>query len=73
MLKEIHEQGLVLAETFRGRINIEEKKVSLGDVSLSSEDVKGMDRIVLAAEQDHTENATQKFKKYIQIYFCIQL
>ncbi|MCB0354076.1 MAG: glutamine--fructose-6-phosphate transaminase (isomerizing), partial [Bdellovibrionales bacterium] len=49
MLKEIHEQSLVLAETFRGRINFEKGGVSFGDVALSPERVRSLKRVVLAA------------------------
>ncbi len=49
MLKEIHEQPMVIGETFRGRLNIEEARIHLGDVSLTQDDIQRIDRIVLAA------------------------
>lgn len=38
MLKEIHEQPQVVAETFRGRIDFKHGKVHLDEVSLTDED-----------------------------------
>ncbi len=49
MLKEIHEQPLVIGETFRGRLNLEENSIFLEDLDLSEERVKNLDRIVLVA------------------------
>ncbi len=49
MLKEIHEQALVLAETFRGRLNIQDKSVFLEGMNLTDEEVSQIDRVVFVA------------------------
>jgi len=49
MLKEIHEQTLVLGESFRGRVNIEDNSVSFGDVKLTDQQLRNLKRIVLSA------------------------
>jgi len=49
MLKEIHEQTLVLGESFRGRVNIEDHSVSFGDVKLTDQQLRNLKRIVLSA------------------------
>jgi len=49
MLKEIHEQSLVLGESFRGRVNIEDHSVSFGDVKLTDQQIRNLKRIVLSA------------------------
>ena len=49
MMKEIHEQVVVAAETFRGRMNMEEAQVRLPELESFAETVKNIDRIVLIA------------------------
>lgn len=49
MLKEIFEQPVVLGETFRGRLLIDESSVRIADFPLSDEQAKGLTRVVLSA------------------------
>jgi len=49
MLKEIHEQPRAVADTFRGRISLNEGEVSLEDVRLKPGQVKQIKRIHLVA------------------------
>ena len=49
MLKEIYEQPQVLVETLRGRLNLEERGVSLGDFGLSEGEIRSFNRIVFTA------------------------
>ena len=49
MLKEIHEQPQVVTETFRGRLNTENKSVFLDDVKLTDEDLSKINRVCLVA------------------------
>jgi glucosamine--fructose-6-phosphate aminotransferase (isomerizing) len=47
MLKEIFEQPGVIAETFRGRLNLEDEKITLPEMQLTSEQVKDIKRIII--------------------------
>lgn len=47
MLKEIHEQTQVLADTFRGRIALEQPGVVLPEVTLTTEQIKNLSRVIL--------------------------
>lgn len=47
MLKEIHEQGLAISETFRGRIELEDGRVDIPELGLTAEDAKRFKRAVL--------------------------
>ncbi len=49
MLKEIHDQVEVVAETFRGRINASERKVSFSELEAVAGQLNNVDRIVLVA------------------------
>ncbi len=49
MLKEIHEQSQVLAESIRGRIKFEQPEIILPEVTLSDDEIKQIERIVLVA------------------------
>jgi glutamine---fructose-6-phosphate transaminase (isomerizing) len=49
MLKEIYEQPLVVAETFRGRIKQQEGGIFLNDVGLSDNEIKKINRIDITA------------------------
>jgi glucosamine--fructose-6-phosphate aminotransferase (isomerizing) len=49
MLKEIHEQPRVVADTFRARISLKEGEVSLEDIRLTASQVKQIKRIHLVA------------------------
>jgi len=49
MLKEIHEQPRVLADTFRGRISLKEGEVTLEDIPLKAREVQQIKRIHLVA------------------------
>ncbi len=49
MIKEIHEQPRAIADTFRGRISLQEGNVSLGEIALKAKDVERIDRIHLIA------------------------
>ncbi len=49
MLKEIHEQPLVVTETFRGRIDQQQKSVLLSDIELSEEEIKLIKRVDIVA------------------------
>jgi glucosamine--fructose-6-phosphate aminotransferase (isomerizing) len=49
MLKEIHDQPRALADTFRGRIELKDGRVSLEDIKLSASAVKQIKRIHLVA------------------------
>jgi glucosamine--fructose-6-phosphate aminotransferase (isomerizing) len=49
MLKEIHEQPQVVADTFRGRIESEQTHVSLPELTIAPGELKHVDRIVLVA------------------------
>ncbi|MCB0317279.1 MAG: glutamine--fructose-6-phosphate transaminase (isomerizing) [Bdellovibrionales bacterium] len=49
MMKEIHEQVVVAAETFRGRMNMESAQVTLPELDSFSNTVKDIERIVLIA------------------------
>ncbi|MBX7138605.1 MAG: glutamine--fructose-6-phosphate transaminase (isomerizing) [Oligoflexia bacterium] len=49
MLKEIHDQVQMLAEVFRGRIELEKGDVDLGELTLKPDDVRKLNRIVLVA------------------------
>jgi glucosamine--fructose-6-phosphate aminotransferase (isomerizing) len=49
MLKEIHEQPRVLADTFRGRISLREGEISSEGISLKASEVKEIKRIHLVA------------------------
>ena len=45
MLKEIFEQPRALRDTINPRINEEEKKICLGEVKITAEQLKNTDRI----------------------------
>ena len=49
MLKEIHEQPRAIADTFRGRISLQEGNVSLGEIALKTKEVERIDKIHLVA------------------------
>jgi glutamine---fructose-6-phosphate transaminase (isomerizing) len=49
MLKEIHEQPQVLADTFRGRLEIEDPKVFFAELKLSEKEIHEIKRITLVA------------------------
>ncbi|MFN8390475.1 MAG: glutamine--fructose-6-phosphate transaminase (isomerizing) [Bdellovibrionota bacterium] len=49
MLKEIHEQPQVVADTFRGRIDLEHGAVLLDDMKLTDEDFRNIDRVTIVA------------------------
>jgi len=49
MLKEIHDQPRALADTFRGRIALNDGRVSLEDIKLKASEVKRIKRIHLVA------------------------
>jgi glutamine---fructose-6-phosphate transaminase (isomerizing) len=49
MLKEIHDQPRAVADTFRGRISLKTGEVSLEDISLTTEQVRRVNRIHLVA------------------------
>src|SRR5919106_3103408 len=49
MLKEIHEQPTVVADTFRSRISLKDGEVSLEDIHLTANQVKQIKRIHLVA------------------------
>ncbi|HZD40370.1 MAG TPA: glutamine--fructose-6-phosphate transaminase (isomerizing), partial [Terriglobales bacterium] len=49
MLKEIHEQPRVVADTFRGRISLKEGDVSLEDIRLTTSQARQIKRIHLVA------------------------
>jgi glutamine---fructose-6-phosphate transaminase (isomerizing) len=49
MLKEIHDQVQVLADAFRGRIELESPQVILPGITLSDTELKALKRIVLVA------------------------
>jgi glucosamine--fructose-6-phosphate aminotransferase (isomerizing) len=49
MLKEIHDQIEVVAESFRGRIIASSERVALHDLSLDEAKIKGLSRIVFVA------------------------
>src|ERR671931_755384 len=49
MLKEIHEQPTVVADTFRGRISLKDGEVSLEDIHFTANQVKQIKRIHLVA------------------------
>jgi glucosamine--fructose-6-phosphate aminotransferase (isomerizing) len=49
MLKEIHEQPQVVAETFRGRIDLENGSVVLDDVKLTDDELQSIDRMSIVA------------------------
>src|SRR5215470_14250505 len=49
MLKEIYEQPRAITDTFRGRISPETGDCHLPDLGLTADDLRGFDRVVLAA------------------------
>ena len=49
MLKEIHEQPQVVADTFRGRIESDQTHVTLPELTITPGELKNVDRIVLVA------------------------
>jgi glucosamine--fructose-6-phosphate aminotransferase (isomerizing) len=49
MLKEIHEQPQVVADTFRGRIETEHTRVALPELAFAPGELKDVERIVLVA------------------------
>ena len=49
MLKEIHEQPQVVADTFRGRIDLQHASVILDDVKLTDDDFKKIERLTIVA------------------------
>lgn len=49
MLKEIHEQAQVIADTFRGRIELESARVHLPELKLSDEQIAKVERVVIVA------------------------
>lgn len=49
LAKEIHEQGDVLADSFRGRLQIEEPYVYLPELTLSDQQIMEIERITLLA------------------------
>ena len=49
MLKEIHDQPRAVADTFRGRISLKTGEISLEDISLTTEQVRRVNRIHLVA------------------------
>lgn len=49
MLKEIHDQVSVVADTFRGRATREKGGVFLPEITLTADEIKSIDRIVLVA------------------------
>ena len=49
MLKEIYEQPQVVADTFRGRIDLEKGDVFLEEVSLSDSDLKAIEKVTMVA------------------------
>jgi glucosamine--fructose-6-phosphate aminotransferase (isomerizing) len=49
MLKEIHEQPRVVADTFRGRISLKDGEVALEDIAISAREAKKIERIHLVA------------------------
>ncbi len=49
MLKEIHDQVEVVADTFRGRIEREKGVINLTEVSLSPEEIKTIRRVIIVA------------------------
>lgn len=49
MLKEIHDQVEVVAESFRGRIIASSERVALHQLKLTPEDIRGISRIVFIA------------------------
>ena len=49
MLKEIHEQPRVVADTFRGRVDQDKNQVFLDDVKFTDADFKDIQRVVIVA------------------------
>ena len=49
MLKEIHEQSQSITDTFRGRIEIEDPKVFLPELSISDQELRKISRIIFVA------------------------
>lgn len=49
MLKEIHEQPMVVTETFRGRLKKQDNSVYLDDLNLSKEQIQSIKRICIVA------------------------
>lgn len=49
MLKEIHDQVVVAADTFRGRIARDEGEISLPEISLTKEEIRSIKRVVFVA------------------------
>lgn len=49
MLKEIHEQPKAVADTLRGRLDLQEGEAVLGGLNLTLKELLGMNRIVLTA------------------------
>lgn len=49
MLKEIHEQPLVVTETFRGRVDQKKSAVVLSDIGLTDEEIRGLRQLDLVA------------------------
>jgi glucosamine--fructose-6-phosphate aminotransferase (isomerizing) len=47
LLKEIMEQPKTLAETLRGRVDAKNKTVTLGGINMTSENLRGVDHIVI--------------------------
>ncbi|MCO6430913.1 MAG: glutamine--fructose-6-phosphate transaminase (isomerizing) [Deltaproteobacteria bacterium] len=49
MLKEIYEQPQVLADTFRGRVEIEMPRVFFPELTMTDEDIAKVNRVILVA------------------------
>lgn len=49
MLKEIHEQPRALRETLIGRVSLENARVFLGEINLSIDFLKGIEKVVIIA------------------------
>ena len=49
MLKEIHEQGPVVAETIRGRLDMEQQCVAIPEIGLSLDQLNQIERVVMVA------------------------
>lgn len=49
MLKEINEQPQVLSDTFRGRIELEDARISIPELTFTAAELKSIERVVLVA------------------------
>ena len=65
MLKEIHEQGQIIAQTFRGRIEQENPKINLSEINISPEEAKKIKRVLLVG-CGSAWHAAQVTKFYIE-------